>query len=120
MSKKNKNNQQSSEPTFRGSKTFPAPEVVCMDDIGYYSDELLVERMTRLENEKNRVSDAKLDPMLWEVELAYLQREKQIRQTRAERHEAYMRDFVARGGEIYDSSFESQGSVDDVESRVLN
>jgi hypothetical protein len=119
MSKKNKSNQQNIEATFRGSKSFPAPEIVCMDDIGYFSDELLSERMSRLENEKNRVSDAKLDPVLWEVELAYLQREKQIRQTRAEKHEAYMRDFVARGGEVYDSSFESQGS-DDVESRILN
>ena len=119
MSKKSKSNQ-TEAATFRGSKTFPAPEIVCMDDIGYYSDDLLHERMTRLESEKNRVVEARLDTTLWEVELAYLQREKQIRQTRLEKHEAYMRDFVARGGEVYDNAFEFNGADNDANARALN
>lgn len=101
MSKKNKNtNHSQSSDELRTSKyPIPAPEVANMDDIGYYPDDLLSDRIGRLESERTRLLEMRYDPQLWEVELAYLRREQQIRTTRAERHESYMRDLILRGGD---------------------
>ena len=59
------------------------PEVYNMDDIGYMSDEAIYDRAGRLENERNRLVASGRDTYLWEVELAYLRREQQLRRERA-------------------------------------
>lgn len=64
-----------------------------MDDIGYMADEAIHDRANRLENERNRLSSMGKDPYLWEVEIAYLRREQQLRQTRAEKHIEFMQNF---------------------------
>ena len=86
MSKKNKHN----------TKDFinEAPEVYSMDDIGYMTDEALHDRSNRLENERNRLISSGRDPMLWEVEIAYVRREQQLRQTRAELHADFLKKFA--------------------------
>lgn len=90
MSKKNKH----------FSKNFgnEAPEIYSMDDIGYMADEAIHDRSSRLEFERNKLVSMNKDPYLWEVELAYLQREQIMRQTRAEKHAEYVRKFVPAAG----------------------
>lgn len=85
MSKKNKN--------FNKDFSNEAPEIYSMDDIGYMADEAIHDRANRLENERNRLSSMGTDPYLWEVEIAYLRREQQLRQTRAEKHVEFMQKF---------------------------
>ncbi len=70
----------------------PVPNVVNMDEIAIYSDEELFARMTSLENDRNKVIEARFDPMLWEIEIAYLRREAGIRRQRREAHEIFLRD----------------------------
>jgi hypothetical protein len=96
---KNTNHNQSSEELRTSKYPLPVPEVANMDEIGYYPDDLLADRIGRLESERTRLLEMRYDPQLWEVELAYLRREQQIRTVRSERHEAYMRDLVLRSGE---------------------
>ena len=67
MSKKNK--------SFNKNFSNEAPEIHNMDDIGYMTDESIYERSNRLENERNWLLSAGKDPLLWEVEIAYLRRE---------------------------------------------
>jgi len=83
MSKKNKN--------FDNEFELGAPEVICLDDIGYMSEEIINDRMNRLERERNRAISMGHEPILWDVELAYLQREQNVRQIRSESHAAYMK-----------------------------
>lgn len=85
MSKRNKD--------FGKNFISDAPEVYNMDDIGYMSDEAIHDRGSSLENEKNRLVAMGKDPYLWEVEMAYLRREQQLRQTRAARHAEFTQRF---------------------------
>lgn len=86
MSKKNKN--------FNKHFGNEAPEIYSTDDIGYMADEALHDRASRLEFERNKLVSMNKDPYLWEVELAYLQREQSLRQTRAEKHAEFIKKFV--------------------------
>ncbi len=71
------------------------PDVVSSDALGIYSDEELFGRLRRVEGDLQKVVDAHLDLDLrpWERELAYAQRELQIRRERRETHERYRRQL---------------------------
>lgn len=100
MSKKNKNANGNDREEFRTTRyPFQFPEVVSMDEIGYYPDDLLSDRISRLEAERNKLLETRHDPRHWEVELAYLHREKQLRSIRAERHEAHVRSQILKGND---------------------
>lgn len=58
------------------------PQIVNIDDIAVMPDEELNARAARFENERNRARD----PQPWEVEIAYIRREQQIRKARAQAH----------------------------------
>lgn len=98
MSKKNKK--------FGKDFDFEAPEVISTDDIGYMAEETIHDRMNRLEHDRNRLLSMGRDPLLWEVELAYLQREQNVRQTRSQLHVEYMKKFVSHSnaGDILTSA----------------
>lgn len=81
MSKKNKG--------FSGE----VPNVVNMDEIGYMPDEAIHAIANRLEGERNRVMNANRDPYRWEVEIAYLRREQDLRQIRAQHHQEFIKKF---------------------------
>ena len=89
MSKKNK---KSSQNHGQGQR-FPVdvPYVIDMDALGYSSDDDLRERHGYLSSARDQVLRAGMDAYLWEVELAYLQREFGIRETRRAAHEKYLR-----------------------------
>lgn len=96
MSKKNK--QTSERDELKTAKyPLPFPDINNVDDVGYYPDDLLADKIARLESERSRLLEMKFDPRPWEVELAYLHREKQIRDVRLQRHEAYVRELVMKG-----------------------
>lgn len=101
MSKKNKNTNQQAHNDRDEVRTvkypIPFPDVANMDDVGYYPDDVLNDKISRLESERSRLLEMKFDPQRWELELAYLHRERQIRHTRGERHDAYVRDLLLRG-----------------------
>lgn len=67
------------------------PEVVNMDDLAYVSDVDLGARGSLLAGERERVVAAGLDPMPWDVELSYVEREVRIRNVRRMAHERYLR-----------------------------
>lgn len=80
-------------PQVRAQRRYPVgfPEVANMDALGIISDEELVTRLRSLEDDRAKVLDAHLDPRLWEDEVAYVRREMQVRRTRRETHERYVR-----------------------------
>jgi len=86
MSKKNKNFVKN----FRND----SPDVCNMDEIGYMVDEEIHNRVLQLEFEKNKLTSMGKDSYLWEVELAYLQREQELRTKRAELHVNYLKKFM--------------------------
>jgi hypothetical protein len=107
MSKKNKNVEKESFHQKRNIN-IEMPEVLNMDDIGYASDEAIIDRVRHLEVERNRVLDMRYDAQPWEVELAYLEREVQLRKTRSQKHDEFLRAFgyTATGEQDDDSSFD--------------
>lgn len=93
------------------------PEIYNVDDIGYMADEALYERANRLENERNRMVSSGKDAYHWEVEIAYLRREQQLRVTRSERHAEFLKKFVPES--VVEESLDS--AVNDIEEEpVLN
>lgn len=87
MSKKNKR-QPSKNNVI---ENIMEPYVVNMDVLACISDDELRDRNHQLNEEMNSASRAGYDSYLWEVELAYVQREIDIRHTRRALHERYMR-----------------------------
>ncbi len=87
MSKKNKH----------ANKNFDteAPDVYNMDDIGYMVDDAIRDRANHLENERNYLLSVGGDAYSYELELAYLQREQQIRLARGEQHAKFIQRFGA-------------------------
>jgi hypothetical protein len=82
MAKKNKKsyNQFSADST---------PNVVDMESLSYASDDELKERKAYMLNMKEQTTFANVDTYLWEVELAYIVREIDIRSVRIAMHEKY-------------------------------
>ena len=68
------------------------PQVINMDEIARYLDDDLYQKITHLENDRNKVVDARMDPSLWEIEIAYLRREAGIRKSRRELHEIFLKE----------------------------
>lgn len=85
-----------SPPVFyrRSAPKYPVefPTPVSMDVIARYLDDELYSHLSQMENDRNKVIEAKLDPSPWEIEIAYLRREMGIRKTRREIHEEFVRN----------------------------
>ena len=82
---------QHSQPNY----PVPVPEVVNMDVTALLLDDELYSKLNLLESDRLKVLDARLDPLLWEVEIAYLRREIGIRKLRREAHEKYLQEVIA-------------------------
>lgn len=67
------------------------PDVANMDDLAVMLDEDLIVRLRELEDDKSRAYDAHVDVRPWEVELAYIRREQQIRRNRRDAYAEYVR-----------------------------
>jgi len=76
------------------SKQVPVePEIHVMDDVATFSDEELYERLRVLESDRERALTCHVDPTPWEVELAFLLRESQVRRARRSAHERYIKQI---------------------------
>jgi hypothetical protein len=71
--------------------TIVEPEVVSIDDLAYAADVELAARAESLRTERERAIRAGFNPYRWEIELAYVQREMDIRDDRADAHMIYTR-----------------------------
>ena len=77
------------------SVTFP--EIVSMDILAEMNDEDLVDRMKSLFREKDKLAKkTNMSLLPWEFEVAYVQRELQIRKVRREAHQ----EFLKKSGEV--------------------
>lgn len=94
---KNRKQSQSQSPSTSHAvkvyRRFPLPEIVSIDLMAAANDEDLINRLRSLEEERNKVLDAHLDARPWEEEVAYIRRELQIRRSRREAHERYVREL---------------------------
>jgi uncharacterized small protein (DUF1192 family) len=79
MSKKKK-----SDSNFRDANV---PEQINMDDLALMSDDELSQRASLCENERNRT----WNQAPWEIEIAYVRREQQIRRTGTDMHQEYLK-----------------------------
>lgn len=84
-----------SPPQARSSRRYPVafPDVFTIDVLGTLNDEELINRLRSLEDDRNKVLDAHLDAKSWEEEVAYIRRELQIRRSRREAHQDYVRQL---------------------------
>lgn len=76
----------------------PLPEVVSVDVLGTLLDEDLIVRLRALDEDRNKVFEARGDARPWEEEIAYVRREQQMRRARREKHQ----DFVRKEQEAFD------------------
>lgn len=84
-----------SPPQARSSRRYPValPDVVSIDAMAALPDEELINRLRSLEEDRQKVLDAHLVARPWEEEVAYIRRELQIRRTRREAHDRYVRQL---------------------------
>lgn len=71
----------------KGKRRTDGPAIITIDDLAVMTDDELSGRANRFEAERNRVRDQ----YPWEVEIAYVRREQQIRRQRADAHSAWLR-----------------------------
>lgn len=64
-----------------------------MDTLGAVPDDELITRLRSLEEDRIKVLDAHLDARQWEEEVAYIRRELQIRRSRREAHQNFVRQL---------------------------
>ena len=95
-----------SKKKFNKDVTFGLPEIITTDEIGYMTEDALRDRNNRLEMERNQLVASGKNSYLWEVELAYIQREQNIRRVRSEFHAEYVKKFGQNKNfeEVLDSS----------------
>lgn len=106
MSKKNNKNQNQ-------NRNFPrveilAPQMIDMDSLAYFSDQDLDRRRSNLDDDRMKAVYSGVDSYAWEVELAYLQRENDIRRTRRVMHEQYLRS----NPELYINDYSDNSGTD--------
>ena len=79
----------------RAGRRYPVsiPDVMTTDELGIIVDEELIDRLRRLEEDRQKVVDVVLDARPWEEEIAYVRRELQIRRTRREMHDRYVKQL---------------------------
>lgn len=65
------------------------PQQPTIDELATTTDEELLRLGRQLEQERETIHEARLDPRPWEEEIAYIRREQQIRKTRREAHAAW-------------------------------
>lgn len=98
-----------SKKKFNKELEFSEPTIVSVDELAYMTEEALRERSNRLELERNKVSFSGKNPLLWEVELAYVQREQNLRRSRLEFHAEYMKKNVVNNEtEDFDSKLDCE------------
>jgi hypothetical protein len=68
------------------------PVRTSMDVIARYLDDELYSKLARLEADRLKVIESRLDPSPWEIEIAYYRRETGIRKVRREVHEEFLRN----------------------------
>ena len=68
---------------------FPVPEEYTVDYLGIMVDEDLSSLYTMLNQQRNDLLRQKYSTRLWDIELAYIQRESRIRQDRRLAHKVY-------------------------------
>jgi hypothetical protein len=90
----------------KGKKRVDGPAIITIDDLAVMSDDELSGRANRFESERNRVRDS----YPWEVEIAYVRREQQIRRQRVDTHSAWIRHNPQDNVEDFADSDGSDGS----------
>ena len=72
------------------NREFAAPVIVTSDELGVMPDDDVMNRLMTLEDERMKVLENRIDPYLWEVEIAYARREWMMRRQRHALHENYL------------------------------
>jgi hypothetical protein len=85
------------EPVVHYQPICSGPEIVTIDDLALFEDDELSDRASLLENERNRLIKSHNHPIDWEVEIAYVRREQQIRKIRKDAHSDWLLAEQARG-----------------------
>lgn len=106
MAKKNKKSSDFNNNNNSYSATIQQPTIVSSDELAVYSDGDIRSRVELMESEMARAAKLGVDTYLWQVELAYLQREYDIRRARAAAHDRYLRTNPEAS--VNSNSFEEQ------------
>lgn len=72
----------------------PEPETLHMDALACMLDEEIYSRLNSLENDRQKVIEARFDPRKWEEEICYVRRELAMRRERHMIHENYIHNQI--------------------------
>jgi hypothetical protein len=84
----------------RSYQTHTGPEIVDMDVIATMTDDELVNRFQRMDVEREAMRETRIPTREWEIEIAYVRREQQLRRTRREAHDSYLNAMHASSPEL--------------------
>jgi hypothetical protein len=79
------------EPAQQPRYPVAIPEIINMDVLSVMLDDEVYDLSYSLESDRMQVLKAGMDTRPWDVELAYVKRELQLRRTRKEAHEKFLR-----------------------------
>jgi hypothetical protein len=111
------NRRRNKEQNMPSNYPFAAPTMNHIDDLCVISDESLFVTFTNLSQQRNELLRQRFSTFLWDVELAYVQRESKIRSDRRIAHKSYL-DKVSsetaftREVERHLPEFESSGPME--------
>lgn len=88
---------------MKNKKKFENPAIVSIDELAIATDEDLFSAQKRLEADRQTMLSRDVDATPWEVELAYVKRELQIRSARSEAHRKFLAD---------DDSFQDESNLE--------
>ena len=94
--------------TYRQHVDFP--EVVDMDTLNYMNDDELGRRLDLMLSEREKAVQSDIDPLPWEQEICYAQREVRIRLARRLAHDKYLRSHPDAGASFAPSFDEETSS----------
>lgn len=90
------------------------PEIVDMDTIATLSDDELVNRFQVLDNEREMMRENRVPTKEWEIEIAYVRREQQLRRTRREAHDLYLNSLRGTEPEALSDEFDTSFDAPDL------
>ncbi len=89
-----------SDDRSRREVAAPVPDIISMDDLAVLTDDALIDRLRMLDSTRDQLDRNSVRP--WEVEIAYVRREFQLRRYRHQLHDDYLRYLDREADELLD------------------
>jgi len=111
--KQNRSNENNStKKVNRGRAPINLPMLATVDVLGVMPDDELFDRIKMLDLERETVVDGHYDTKVWDEEIAYVQRELQLRRDRRIFHDRYLNQTQYNDQHEYQHSHVGEADID--------